>query len=334
MSVEPAVPIEFKDRKTGLLIFGILTALMGAVCALFPPVMLLGQAVSARTTGVSRDFQTLIPGIVVFTSLATTFIWLGIGSMMARRWARALLLVISWSWLIVGIISIAFLVAMFPQLGAIIESARQPGQPEMPPAARAFILAIPAILLVVTYIVIPAVWIFFYGSRHVKATCEVRDPVVRWTDRCPLPILACVLWLAFGAVTMLIAPLAYRGVFPFFGTFATGPTGSAIYLVLAGVWAYAAWALYHLDRRGWWAIFVGLFLFAISAFITYSRHDVAELYRLMGTPEKQIAEIQKFNFLTGKAMPWMTLICTLPLLGYLVYVRKFLREDNAQVGAA
>ncbi len=190
-------------------------------------------------------------------------------------------------------------------------------------------MAITATIGVVTYIVIPAILVFFYGSRHVKATCEVRDPVVRWTDRCPLPVLACVLWLVFGAVTMLIAPLAYRGVFPFFGTLLTGPTGSVTYLVLAGLWAYAAWALYHLDRRGWWIIFVALFLFAVSAFITYSRHDVAELHRLMGTPEQQIAELQKVSFLKGKAMAWMTLICTLPFLGYLVYLRKFLRKDDA-----
>ena len=287
MSVEPHVPIEFKDRKTGLIVFGILTASMGAVCALSVPLMLLGHAVSARAADASQNFQALIPGLVMFTSLAITFIWLGIGSMMARRWARALLLVMSWSGLIVGIITIAALAAMVPQLSAMVDSARQPGQPEIPPSARSCIMAVSATFGVVIYVVIPAVGVFFYGSRHVKATCEVRDPVIRWTDRCPLPMLACVPWLVFGAVMMLIAPLAYRGVFPFFGTFVTGPTGSAIYLVLAGLWAYAAWALYHLDRRGWWIIFVALFLFAVSAFITYSRHDVAELYRLMGTPEPQ-----------------------------------------------
>lgn len=334
MSLEPISPVEFKDRKTGLIVFGILTAAMGAVCALMVPMMFLGHAMSARATGVSQDFQTLIPGLVMFTFLAITFIWLGIGSMKARRWARALLLVLSWSWLIVGIISIAVLAAMFPQISSAIESARPPGQPEMPPLARALILAIPAVFMVVNYIVIPAALVMFYGSRHVKATCEARDPVARWTDRCPLPILACILWLVFGAVMMLIAPLAYRGVFPFFGTFVSGPVGSAIYLVLAGAWAYAAWALYHLDRRGWWIIVVALLFFGVSAFLTYSRHDLSELYRLMGTPEKQIAEIQKFNFLKGKGMAWMTLVCTLPFLGYLLYVRKFLRKDNTEAGAA
>lgn len=333
MSVEPVIPTQFKDRKTGLMIFGILTALMGGLCALFVPLMLLGQAMSPETKGVSSNVQTLIPGMVMFASLAITFIWLGVGSMMARRWARALLLVLSWSWLIVGIVSMAVLVAMIPQFSAIMESARPPGQPEISPAARVLIMVIPAIVMVVNYVVIPTVLILFYGSKHVKATCEVHDPIARWTDRCPLPILACTLWLAFSAAMMLLAPLAYRGVLPVFGTFVSGPMGSVVYVVLAGVWAYAAWALYRLDSRGWWIAFAGLCLFAVSAFITYLRHDVAELYRLMGMPEEQMAEIQKFNFLKGKAMAWMTLLCTLPFLGYLLYVRKFLRKDNAEVRA-
>ncbi len=81
MSLEPVAPIEFKDRKTGLIVFGILTALLGALCALFVPLMLLGHAMSARTAGASQNFQALIPGLVMFTSLAIAFIWLGIGSM-------------------------------------------------------------------------------------------------------------------------------------------------------------------------------------------------------------------------------------------------------------
>ncbi|HEV2841201.1 MAG TPA: hypothetical protein VGW39_07760 [Chthoniobacterales bacterium] len=333
MNVEPAVPTEFKDRKTGLIVFGILIALLGGICALFVPLMLLGQAMSPETKGVSPNFRTLIPGIVMFAGLAITFIWLGIGSMMARRWARALLLVLSWSWLIVGIVSTAVLVAMIPHFSAIVEAARPPGQPEMPAEARAFLMVIPAIVIVVNYIVIPAALVFFYGSKHVKATCEVRDPVTRWTDRCPLPGLGCALWLAFGAAMMLLAPLAYRGVFPLFGTFVSGAMGSVIYVVFAGFWAYAAWALYRLDSRGWWIAFAGLCLVAVSSFITYSRHDVSELYRLMGTPEEQIEQIQKFSFLKGKAMAWMMLIGMAPFLGYLVYVRKFFRKDNPDLGA-
>lgn len=58
---------------------------------------------------------------------------------------------------------------------------------------------------------------FFYQSRRVQATCEVRDPSPGWTDACPLSLLGLSLWLGFGAVTMLAPPVFIHGVLPVFG---------------------------------------------------------------------------------------------------------------------
>jgi len=41
-------PTPYKDRSAGLVIFGILTVLMGCLAALFIPLMLLGQAAAAK----------------------------------------------------------------------------------------------------------------------------------------------------------------------------------------------------------------------------------------------------------------------------------------------
>ena len=58
-------------------------------------------------------------------------------------------------------------------------------------------MVIALLFLGVFFVILPAVWIFFYKSRQVKATCEARDPVARWTDACPLPVLALCLWFLF-----------------------------------------------------------------------------------------------------------------------------------------
>ena len=87
----PAVPPDYRDRRTGLIVFGALTASMGAVLLLFVPLVLLAQFARANTTGVAPASQRLIPGIIICGALATTFMWLGIGSILCRRWARALL---------------------------------------------------------------------------------------------------------------------------------------------------------------------------------------------------------------------------------------------------
>src|SRR2546423_12501878 len=94
-------PNGFRDRKAGLVVFGILTALMGCLCALLVPVMFFGQAMAA-TKGAGMGVHTMLPAAVMYGVIATIFIWLGIGSIMARRWARALLLILAWSWLIIG----------------------------------------------------------------------------------------------------------------------------------------------------------------------------------------------------------------------------------------
>ena len=61
--VEPTVPA-YKDRSTGLVVFGILTLLMGGLCALFVPLMLLGQVVAARANPASVNLAAMLPGMI------------------------------------------------------------------------------------------------------------------------------------------------------------------------------------------------------------------------------------------------------------------------------
>jgi len=321
-----AAPTGFKDRKTGLVVFGILTALMGGLCAL----MALGMAFMVfhppdlANGAPPPSPQAMALVVVEYVFFAVALVWLGIGSMMARRWARALLLISSWSWLLVGVLAMGMMAFALPHLMEATRSAAPAGQPALPASANAIILVITMTVFSVMFVLLPAVWVLFYQSKNVKATCEALDPVSRWTDRCPLPVLAVSLWLTFSAVMMLVMSLAYRGVIPFFGMFVVGPLGSALYVLIGIVWAYSAWVLYKLDRRGWWLIVVSFTVFAISGFITYCYHDLNELYSLLGYSEAQLEQLQKFNFLKGQSMAWFTLVFTAPFLGYLFYIRKFL----------
>lgn len=312
----------FQDRKTGLVIFGILTALLGVLCALIVPLMFFGQQMAAKA-GTPQSMQMIAPAILMYGGLAVVLVWLGIGSAMARRWARALLLIFSWSWLLMGVVGIGMMAFMLPHIMETAHAAAPPGQPPLPESAATIATVVMMVLSGVIFVLLPAAWLLFYRSPHVKATCEAYDPVVRWTDRCPLPVIALCLWLAFSAPMMLLMAVAYKGVMPVFGVFVTGLAGSALYVLIALFWSYAAWALYKLDRRGWWLVAVTMCLFSLSAFITYSRHDISELYVLMGYPAEQIAQIQKFGVFKGQTMAWMTLVGFAPFLGYLLYVRKY-----------
>jgi hypothetical protein len=322
------LPMPYKDRSTGLIVFGILTILLGCLAGLFVLLMLVGQAASAKATGAPATFSTILPVISIYGVLAVALVWLGIGSIMARRWARALLLIFSWSWLVMGLFLVVVMAFLLPKILANLPSSGTAGHPAMPSAAIAGMMVGMFLVFGVFFVILPAVWTFFYNSRQVKATCEARDPVTRWTDACPLPVLGFCLWLAVSVPMMLIMPIAGHGVMPFFGIFLTGVPGTMLCLAIAAIWSYAAWSLYKLEQRGWWLILIALCVFMASAFLTYARHDVMEMYRLMGYPEAQIEQIQKSGLLIGNRMTWLMVFSMLPFLGYLLFIRKFLRRKS------
>jgi hypothetical protein len=263
--------------------------------------------------------------VAVYGVLAVVLIWLGIGSIMARRWARALLLIFSWTWLGMGVLMTVAMAFIMPKVMSNLPANAPAGQPALPPGAIAGMIVFMLLFFGVAFVLLPALWTFFYSSRHVKSTCLTRDPVPRWTDTCPLPVLGLCLWLLLGVPMLLLMSVAGLGVVPFFGEFLTGLPGSLMLVAIAAICAYSAWLLYHLNAQGWWLILIALVAFAVSSVLTYAHHDVIELYRLMGYPEAQIEQIQKTGLLTGNHMNWLMGLSMLPFVGYLLFVKRYLR---------
>ena len=326
--VETAPPPDYKDRSVGLVIFGILTLLLGCLSGLFVPLMVFGQIMAAKAPNAPPvNHAAMVPGVAVYGLMAVALIWLGIGSIQARRWARALLLIFSWSWLIMGV----FMTAVMPFFMAKVFSSLPPnagtGQPAMPPGAITGMVIFTTFFFFVFFVLVPAVWTFFYHSRHVKATCDARDPVTRWTDACPLPVLGFSLWTWFAVPMMFVLALTGMAVMPFFGMFVSGLPGALFCLMVAAIWGVAGWRLYRLDVRGWWLILVAMVLFMVSGLLTYSQHDISEMYQLQGMPQAEIDQIQKMGLFTGNRMSWFTLLCSVPFIGYLLFIKKYLRKS-------
>jgi len=321
------LPAPYKNRSAGLLVFGILTILLGCVAGLFV-LLSVGQAAMAGSTNGTASFPALLSVMSIYGLAAVVLVWLGIGSIMARRWARALLLVFSWIWLITGVLVSLFMVFFMPRMLANMSAGGTAGQPALNPAIMGGVMIGMFLIVGVFFVIVPGVWTFFYNSRHVKATCEARDPVTRWTDACPLPVLGLCVLLIVSVPSLLVMPIAGHGVMPFFGMFLTGIPGSAFCLAFAAVWIYAAWSLYKLEPRGWWLVFIAMCVCMASGLLTFARHDMMEMYRLMDYPQAQLEQIQKFGFLLGNRMAWLILLSMLPFLGYLLFIRKFLLRSS------
>ncbi len=315
----------YHDRSTGLMVFGILTILLGALAALLAVVTLLSLALGSMVPNSQLNTATVLPGMLMYVGLAVILIWLGIGSIKARRWARALLLIFSWSWLGVGILDVGALVFMLPRVMAHLPTPPGTNHPAIPAAAIEVIILFTILISGFFLVLLPGIWTFFYSSRHVKLTCEWRDTAPGWTDVIPLPVLGLCLWLGlFGLAVVAMCAMPYIAA-PFFGVFVSGMTARAVYLVMAGGWLLAGWLLYRLDSRGWWLAVAWWLFFLISAVITYSQHDVIELYRLMHYPDAQLAQIQQTGLLKVSMMAWLTAISMLPSLAYMLWVKRYLR---------
>ncbi len=316
--VTPATPPpDYKDRHGCLIGLGLAVIAIGCVCLLFVPLLLFGQLMTAQATGEPAPARMILPALVTYGALAVAFIWLGIGSILARRWARALMLVLAWSWLAMGVISVGIMGFVLPEIFA----HPAPGTPPVPAIA----MPIAMFCMTLIFILIPGVLVLGYRGRQVKATCEARDPRTRWTDACPLPVLALSLFVVIGVVSMLSMIFAYNSVLPCFGRLASGPLATLALVIIAAAWSYGVWGCYRLRSWAWWLVVLTYGILSCSAMVTFMQVDLIELYRLMGYPEAQIAQIQQFNLFKGRNLMILSACGMAPFFGYLLYVRRYFR---------
>ena len=311
-----ARPPEFKDRRAGLILFGILQILLGAFCAMMIPLMAASGALS-QAGGVAMDARTMIPAILQYALMAVAGIWLGIGSIRARRWARALTLVLAWIWLVCGVLGLLFFITF---MGDMYQQIAQ--EAKLPPEAVVVMQIVMGGMLGCIYVILPGIFILFYQSRHVRATCESRDPRVRWTDKCPLPVLAVSLLLGFGAFST-IGVLAYGAVVPWFGTLLGGLGGLGVVLTNALLLGVFAWGTYKLKKWAWLGTMALLAVWGVSAVITFSRVSLLEMYEKMNFPEAQLELMQKYDMFEKMNLPLLMGISLAAYLAYLLYVGRY-----------
>ncbi len=322
---------DFKDRKIGLVVFGILQIIFGGFCVLMVPLMILAMIASTTfkdSSTASMNVSMMIPGVLFYVLLAVWFIWMGVGSIRARRWARALLLVSSWIWLIGGISGLISVLVLMPDM---YDQMAKSGQ--MPQEMARTMKYIMTVFMTVFYVVIPGVLVLFYGSKNVKATCEFKDPHVRWTDECPLPVLAVSLIFGFWAFSMLLMGF-YGWAIPFFGFILSGIMGAGVALIAMLLFAYVAWGTSRLRIKAWWCAVLLTIAWALSVAITFSRVSLLDFYEKMNFPEQQLDIMKQYGMPQGSTMALFTGLWFIGFLGYLLYTRRYFAHPSEQESAS
>jgi len=321
----PVERSDFKDRKTGLVLFGILQIIFGGICALMVPLMILGMIASKSlkdSSAASMNAGMMIPAVLFYLLIAVWFICMGIGSIRAKRWARALLLVSSWGWLICGLSGLIAMLLIMPDMYAQMANSGQMPQ-EMARIMKYVMIA----FMTFFYLIIPGVLILFYSGKNVKATCEFRDTKVCWTDKCPLPVLAVSLIFALWAISMLFGGF-YGWVIPFFGFILTGMAGAGVALVAMLLFAYVARGTYRLSIKAWWGSVLLIVAWALSIGITFSRVSMWDFYEKMNFPEQQLEMMKQYGMPQASTTILFSGLWVAVFLGYLLYTRRYFPADR------
>jgi hypothetical protein len=319
--------VEAGDRRTGLILFGLLALILAGICVL----QLFGLAVTMLFgTGLPGLVATpvhpaaMAPALVSYLFLAVFLAALGVGSMLGRRWARALMLIVSALWLAGGTVGLAFAAYLLPRLLAVSPASRELARR----GALGMVVAIPLAVGSIFLILLPLAIFLFYRSPRVKAACERLDPDERWTDRTPLPVIALALLAALGGLKLLSYGILARA-YLLFGAVIPEAAGKAIFLATAAVWLVLAWGLYRRRRFAWAAALALSLLFGISGAATLLRFDFVRLLAWMGPPlDTPAARALAPAFTKGVLVSIAAAVSGL-WIGFLIWMGKYFRKTPA-----
>ncbi len=326
-------PPAYHDRGTVLVVFGVFQIILGLLAALMVPFAAFGAFMSrlAPGGGAMRPGQ-FIAGVASYAFLAAALIGLGIGSVQMKRWARALTLVTSWYGLITGSLITVLLTAMLPvaMRSVLTQAQRNVGAaaPTISTGVMAVVLTLIIIFAAFFLVAVPIAFVVFYSRQDVLETVRRRDPIERWTDLTPLPVLGASLVFAIAAFYALLAGVS-TPLFPFFGRYLTGIPGSACFVVVAVLDSYLAGALFRREVSGWWLAIVLVPLRVLSMALTYRKADTMQAYSKMGMSDAQIQMLSANPMFRGHVLQWWGMISMLLLFGYLLWLKRYFKTPES-----
>ncbi len=316
-----------RDRSFGLAVFGAIEILLGILGLLLVPATLAATA-AARSlggAGAAPDWRTVGPALAVYGLLGVALIWLGVGSVRARRWARALLLALSWLWLITGALALLVSWWLLPTVWMSIA-----GLGDWPRGAMLLVEIGTALLLSVIYVALPAAFVLFYRSEGVIATCRARDPQPSVIADCPPQLLSLAVAFALGGLSVLLMP-AYGFLLPVFGLVYHGAAGAVGWAGILVLLLWLAWRTLLGDTRAWWVAVVATILAGVSSTVTVLAVPVADLLAGMGLDPRELQLLEGMPTPSAATLGLINALGWALLLAYLLYARRWF-EDRRTTG--
>jgi hypothetical protein len=273
------------------------------------------------------------PGVIMilvglqYGLLAAVFITGGIGSIRCRNWARILMLVVSCLWLGFGLLGTLMTAFILPAI-----MRQQPGN-LLPGFQRAFMAGMIAVETVFM-VLLPAIFLFFYSRKSVRATCLAQKVAQDSTPTAggmpapglPVPLGILGVLQALGALSVFA--FLFMRVTLVFGVILHGAAAFLVLLTFSVLSGYAAWATFRQKFIGWK---IALFFWGfglINTLVTWVHQpDLLRLYREMGFNDKMVRIYEQFPQLLS--VFWVgPIVGITAFLVFLLYTRKFFLKEN------
>jgi hypothetical protein len=304
--------LPFKNRRPGLIGCGIVHLLFGLLAVGMCLLMAFAFLAASKTGAPSPLTPAMTVSMsLMYVAIGALFVTLGIGSMMARRWAPPLITILSLFWLVIGLVAGVAMVFALPSAFEAI-----------PAAQRGFVTGCMTVVGAIFGIAVPALFFFFYRSKHVKATVEHLDPVPRWTDRHPLSLLGFALLMFTSAASMLFTGLSYRA-FPYGSIILRGWQLLAVQGIVAALLAWIGIGILRRQRAAWWTA-LGFLIFGIVYGIVFMpRMNYEAWYEAMNMPvDRKQLELLQAMYSSPLFYVWLGVIW-IAYLGFLLYIRRY-----------
>jgi hypothetical protein len=313
-----------------LVIFGVVQVILGLLAALMVPLVALSAFLSRLAPGAAMRPGQFVSGVATYAFIAAAFLALGIGSVQMKRWARALTLVTSWYWVIVGAMGTVLLTAVLPVAMRSALAQAQQNASDAPSAnittgVMAVMITLMIVFLAFFLILVPIAFIVFYSRKDVELTCRDRDPIPRWTDHVPLPVLGASLVFIFGALYSLLVAVT-TPMFPFFGHYLTGIPAAACLMAFGALDFYLGIAFFRLQSSGWWIAVVAAPLRMLAVALSYSTDGMIQAYSKMGWSDQQMNAVSSSPFFRSHAIFWWSGFMMLIFFSYLLWLKRYFRS--------
>jgi hypothetical protein len=193
---------QYKDRRTWLVLFGVVELLIATFLGFMAALMMALPRIAG-----SRPLPPVLPHGFWFAMAATyllgglLFVAGGIGSILAKNWARLLMLFLSWCWLVLGIFAaIGQIFALI--VGHGVTTAQVENQ-QLSPQLIHVVQVFTSIFILIVFVVVPLTFIIFYTRKSVKATCQRTMSIAQREQVVPTAIWVLVVLLGLRVLGLL-----------------------------------------------------------------------------------------------------------------------------------